>query len=65
MIFIYRGPNSDSVMFERKVETSERTNLYDEVNLHYHVIGNLTRAVAKSFVCKASGKGCRRDITHV
>jgi hypothetical protein len=49
-------------MFEGNIETFERINLmYNDVTLHYHVIGNLPGAMAKSFVCKASGKACRRD----
>jgi hypothetical protein len=52
-------------MFEWQVETSERLNLlYDDVTSHYHVIGSLTGAMAKQFVCKACGKGCLRDIMH-
>ena len=43
-------------MFEGQVETSERLNLlYDEVTRHYHVIGNLTAAMAKGYVFKVSG----------
>jgi hypothetical protein len=34
------------------------------VTRHYHVIGNLTAAMAKRFVCKACGNGCHRDIMH-
>jgi hypothetical protein len=63
-IVVYTGLNCDSVIFEVKVETSERINLYDEVTRHYHVIGNLTAAMTKRFVCQACGKGCRRDIMH-
>ena len=63
-IVVYVGLDCDSIMFERQVEASERLNLlYDEVT-HYHVIGNLTAAMAKRYVCKACGKGCRHDIMH-
>ncbi len=52
-------------MFEGRVETPERLNLlYDEVNRHYHVIGNLTAPMAKRYVCKACGKGGRHDVRH-
>jgi hypothetical protein len=52
-------------MFEGQVETSERINLlYYDVTRHYHVIGNLTAAMAKKFVCKACGKGRHRDIMN-
>ena len=52
-------------MFKGRVETTERLNLlYDEVTGHYHVIGNLTAAMARKYVCKACGKECRSDVTH-
>ena len=52
-------------MFEWRVESTERFNLlYDEITGHYHVIGNLTAAMARNYVCKACGKGCSRDVTH-
>ena len=64
-IFVYTGLNCDEIMFEGRVKTSERQNLlYDEVIRHYHVIGNLTAAMAKRFVCKACVKGGRRYVTH-
>ena len=62
---MYNGINCDEIMFEGRVETSERLNLlYDEFTRHYHVIENLTAAMAKWLVCKACGKGGRRDVTH-
>ena len=64
-IVVYAGLNCDDIMFEGRVETPERLNLlYDEVNRHYHVIGNLTAAMAKRYVCKACGKGGRHDVRH-
>jgi hypothetical protein len=52
-------------MFEGQVESSTRINLlYDDVSRHYHVIANLTCAMAKQFVCKECGKGSRRDTQH-
>jgi hypothetical protein len=52
-------------MSEGQVETPERINLvYDDTARHYHVIGSLTGAMAKQFVCKACGKSCSRDIMH-
>ena len=52
-------------MFEGRVGSIERLNLVcDEVNRHYHVIGNLTAIMAKGYVCKACGKGCRHDVAH-
>ncbi len=52
-------------LFEGRVETTERLDLlYDEVTRHYHVIGNLTAAMARKYVSKACGKGCRSDASH-
>ena len=64
-IVVYTGLNSDEIMFEGRVEAADRLNLlYDEVTRHYHVIGNLTAAVVRMYVCKACGKECRSDVTH-
>jgi hypothetical protein len=55
MIVVYVGLNYNNIMFEGQVETSERLNLLYEVT-HYHVIGNLTAAIAKRCVkCAARG----------
>jgi hypothetical protein len=63
--FVYTVLNSDSIMFEGQVETSDLINLlYDVTSRHYHVIGSLTGAMAKRYVCKACGKGCSRDAIH-
>jgi hypothetical protein len=65
-IVVYSGKNCDSIMFEGQIESSRRLNLlYDDVTRHYHVIGSLTGALAKRYVCKACNKGCRSDVTHV
>jgi hypothetical protein len=59
-IVVYTGLNCDSIMYERQVETSDRFNLlFDDTTRHYHVIGSLTGAMAKQFVCKACGKGLK------
>jgi hypothetical protein len=64
-IVVYTGLNCDRIMYEGQVETSERINLlYDDTARHYHVIGSLTGAMTKQYVCKACGKSCRRDIMH-
>ena len=64
-IVVYTGLNCDDIMFEGRVDAVERLNLlYDEVTQHYHVIGKLTAAMAKRYVCKACGKGCRSDETY-
>ena len=63
-IVVYAVLNCDEIMFEGRVETSERLNLlYDEVTQH-HVIGNLRAAVAKRYVFKACGKWSSHYVTH-
>jgi hypothetical protein len=65
-IVVYDVLKCDSIMFEGQVESSKRLHLlYDYVTRHYHVITNLTGALAKRYVCKACNKGCRNDVTHV
>jgi hypothetical protein len=50
-------------MFDGQVATSQRTNLlYNDQ--YYHVITNLTAAMAKGYVCPACNKGCRRGAQH-
>ena len=52
-------------MLEGQVESLQRLNiLYDDVTRHYHVIARLTDAMAKQFVCKSCGKGCRHYTAH-
>jgi hypothetical protein len=63
-IVVHTGLNCDTIIFEGQVETSERINLLYDVSRNYHVIGNLTGTMAKKFVCKACGKGCRRDVMN-
>ena len=45
---VYDGLRSDSILFEGHVESPKRINLLYDVNRHYHVITNLTGAMAKS-----------------
>ena len=53
-------------MFEVQIDSPKRINvLYDDVDEHYHVMVNITGAMAKNYVCKACNKGCRRDVTRV
>jgi len=53
-------------MYEGQVDSSKHLNLlYDDVERHYHVITNLTGAMAKKYVCNACLKSCGRDITQV
>ena len=64
-IFVYTGLNCDEIMFEGRVEATESLRLlYDEVTRRYHVVRNLTTAMARRYVCKARGKGCRSDVSH-
>ena len=65
-IVVYQGLGCDDITFEGQVDSSKHLNLlYDYVERHYHVITNLTGAMAKRYVCKACHKSCGRDITHV
>ena len=38
--------------------------MYDDVNRHFHVINNLTGAMARRYICKGCNKGCERGTTH-
>jgi len=38
---------------------------YDDVKRHYHVINNLTGAMAKKYLSMSCNKICRSDVTHV
>ena len=61
----YEGLNCDRIMFEGQVVSSKRLNiLYNDLTRHYHVIGNLTAALANLYLCNACGNGCTRDVTH-
>jgi len=53
-------------MFEGQIDTSKRTNLlFDDVERHYHVIVNITGAMAKRFMYKVYNKVCSCDATHI
>jgi hypothetical protein len=44
-------------VFDGQVQSEKRLNLlYDEGTRHYHVITNITGAMAKRYVCKECGK---------
>jgi hypothetical protein len=52
-IVIFGGLNCDDTAFDGHVESEKRINLiYDDVLKHYHVIGNLTVAMTRSYVCR-------------
>jgi len=65
MIVVCCGLNCDSIMYQGHVESEKRINLlFDEVTRHYHVIGNLTGAMAKRYVCECCNKDCRYGASH-
>jgi len=50
-ITVYQGLTCEDIMFEGQVDSSKRINLLnDNVERHYHVIVNITGAMAKRFV---------------
>jgi len=52
-------------MYQGHVESDKRINLlFDEVTQHYHVIANLTVAMAKRYVCEGCNKGCKYGVLH-
>jgi hypothetical protein len=64
-IVVYGGLECEAIIFDGQIESENRINLqYDDVTCHYHVIANVTGAMAKKYVCKGCNKGCGRDITH-
>ena len=65
-IVVYAGLHCDSVMFQGQVETDKRINhLFDELRQHYHVIANLTGAMAKRYVCEACNKCFEFGVVHI
>jgi hypothetical protein len=64
-IVVYHGLKCEDIMFEGQVYSAEQTNLlYDGVELHYHVITNLTVDMARKYVCKACNKTWTLDVTQ-
>ena len=64
-IVVYGGLNCEDMIFDGVNESEKRIYLlYDETTRHYHVITNLTGAMAKRYVCEGCGKVCRRDQDH-
>jgi hypothetical protein len=62
---VYSGLRCDSILFDGQVDASVRINLlYDDVSRHYHVITNLTGAMAERYICNRCNKGCKRGVTH-
>jgi len=65
-ITVYLGLSCYDIMFEGQVDDSKRINLiYDDDEIHYHVITKLTGAMAKKYDCKVSNKSYFSKITHV
>ena len=64
-IGVYSGLNCNSIMYQDHIKSDKRINLlFDEAPRHYHVIGKLTGAMAKRYVCEGSNKGCRYGASH-
>ena len=64
-IFVYRSLNCDDIIFEGQVTSEKRVNLlYDEDNLHYHVITILTGAMSKRYICEACNQSSRSGVTQ-
>ena len=52
-------------MYQGRVDSDKRINLlFDEVTQHYHVIANVTGAMAKRYVCKGCNKCCKYGVEH-
>jgi len=56
-IVVFSCLNCEDIMFDGHVQTEKRINLlYDDVARHYHVIVNITSAMAKRYVCEACNR---------
>ena len=54
---MYQVLGCDDIMYEGQVDSSKHLNLlYDDVERYYHVITNLTGAMAKRYICNACHK---------
>ena len=64
-IVVFSGLNCKVIIFDGQIQSEKRINiLYDETERHYHVICNITAAMAKRYVCNGCNKSCSRDVTH-
>ena len=62
---VYSGLNCESVMYQWHFDSDKRINLlFDEETQHYHVIANITGAMAKRYVCESCNKGCKYGVVH-
>ena len=65
-IVLYQGLGCDDIMLEGQINSFKRINLlYDDVERHYHVITNLTGAIAQRYACKACNIRCWSEIKNV
>ena len=65
-IVVYDVLRRDSILFEGQVEPPKRINLLsDDVNQHYHVITNVTGAMAKRYVFRDCNKGRSHGVRHI
>ena len=56
-IFLFSGLKCEDIMFDGQVQTEKRINLIsDEVARHYHVIINISRAMANGTYVKRVAK---------
>jgi len=63
-ITVYQCLVCEDVIFEGQVDSPKKINLlYDDVEKHYHVIVNITGAMAKMYVCNAC-KNRARVMSH-
>ena len=52
-------------MFEGQVDSPKKSNLlYDDVEQHYRVIGNITGAMANRVKCNACNKSCSSEVVY-
>jgi len=64
-IVVYGGLNCEDMIFDGQSQSQKRIYLHcDETTRHYHVITNLTGAMAKRNVCEGCGNGCERGRIH-
>jgi hypothetical protein len=64
-IVVYGGLECDDIIFEGEVISEQRVNLlYNDVTRHFHVIANLTGAMAKRYICEGCNKSCKSGVTH-
>jgi hypothetical protein len=53
-------------MFDGHTNSPKSLNLpFDDAANQYHLITNLTGAMAKQYVCNTCNKGCTRGVTHI